>query len=303
MHKFLFLCFLCFVLVSNAQTVKLVVPYSPGGVTDRAARIVEKTLTNRLSYNFVIEYQTGAGGLIAANNVAKNTSKETVLLVHSSAVTTNTLNPNATYDLAKDFVPVAKLGSVPMILVTANQTSITNLQQLKQSNLPILYATAGSGTATHVAGLILQHNLKKDMFAVPYKGEGAAFNDILSNNVAMMFVSSSVLTGYTNSSQLHMLAITGSKRNHNFPNVPTFMENNIGGFDRSLNFIVVLANSTADFSILTNIKSALEESFKNKQDRDLYTLAGIELYSQPTANVREFLDEEIKKIQPLKNKL
>ena len=75
-HKFLFLFFLYFSITVHAQTVRLIVPFAAGGVADRSARAFEKTLARRLPYNFNVEYQTGAGGIIAANNVAKNNTKE-----------------------------------------------------------------------------------------------------------------------------------------------------------------------------------------------------------------------------------
>jgi tripartite-type tricarboxylate transporter receptor subunit TctC len=279
------------------------VPFTAGGVADRSARVVEKTLSSRLPYNFNIEYQTGAGGIIAANNVAKNNTKETVLLIHSAAITTNTFNPNSTYDLVKDFVPVAKLGSVPMVLVFNRQTAITSVKQLRQTNFSMFYATSGPGSASHVAGELLEHAVGKYLTPVFYKGESAAFNDILSNNVTMMFVSASVVTSYTNSSQLYMTAITGTQRNSALPDVPTFAEQGIRNFDRSPNWLVLLANPGADLAVVAKIRNALAESFANSQDQEVYRRAGIELNPQPITNVREFLLEEVEKIRPFQSKL
>jgi tripartite-type tricarboxylate transporter receptor subunit TctC len=302
-HKFLFLFFLYFSITVHAQNVRLIVPYTAGGVTDRSARVIEKTLTRRLPYSFTIEYQTGAGGIIAANTVAKNSTKETVLLIHSSSIVTNLLDPNSAYDLLNDFVPVAMVGSVPMVLVTNRQTGIVNLKQLKHTDLPLFYATAGPGTALHVAGQRLQQSLNINITPVPYRGESAAFNDILSNNVTMMFASLSMLTGYTNSTQISMIAITGNQRNADLPKIPTFSEQGVQGLDRSPNWLVLLANQGADSTVVSRIRSALEESFKDPQDQALYLRAGVEINRKPTTNVQEFLTEEIKKVKPLKSKL
>ena len=302
-HKFFLLFLFCFSTAVNSQTVKLVVPFSAGGIVDRAARSIEKTLANRLPYNFNVEYQLGAAGIIAANNVAKNYSKETVLLLHSSAIATNTFNPNSTYDLIKDFVPVAKLGSVPMVLIFNRQTGITNVKQLRQTNVPMFYATSGPGSASHVAGELLENAVGKDLTPVFYKGESAAFNDILSNSVTMMFVSASVITSYTNSSQLYITAITGTHRNPALPDVPTFVEQGIRNFDRSPNWIVVMANPGADLAVVTKIKNTLADSFNTPQDQEVYRRAGIELNPQPITNVREFLLEEVEKIRPFHSKL
>lgn len=302
-HKFFLLLLFCFSTAVNSQTVKLVVPFSAGGIVDRVARAIEKTLANRLPYNINVEYQPGAAGIIAANNIAKNHSKETVLLLHSSAIATNTFNPNSTYDLVKDFVPVAKLGSVPTVLVINRQTGISDIKKLKQSNSPIFYAATGLGSTGHVAGELLKNAIEKDLIPVFYKGESNALADVLSNIVPMMFVSAGVVTGYTSSTQIAIIATAGTQRHTAFPDVPTFIEQGIRGFERSPNWIVVLANPGADRAVVTKIKNALVDSFNTPQDQEVYRRAGIELDPQPITNVREFLLEEVEKIRPFQSKL
>jgi tripartite-type tricarboxylate transporter receptor subunit TctC len=290
-------------MTCQAQNISLVVPYTPGGVTDQMARALEKTLSHKLSYNIVVEYQTGAGGIIAANNVAKNTSKDTVLLIHSSAIATNTFNPNSTYNLIQDFVPVAKLGSVPLVLVANPQSAVASVKQLKQPGVPSFYASAGAGTANHIAGEILQQQLNKELSPVFYKGETLALTDVLYNHVPMMFASVSVIAGYASSGQLSMLAITGTQRNSKLPMVPTFAEQGIRGFERSPNWLVLLSNAGADTAIISKIQTALNESFANSQDQERYQRAGVDPNRQPTANVREFLVEEIEKARIMQARL
>jgi tripartite-type tricarboxylate transporter receptor subunit TctC len=302
-HKFFLFLLFCFSTAVSSQTIKLVVPFSAGGIVDRVARGIEKTLANRLPYNLNVEYQLGAAGIIAANNVAKNHSKETVLLLHSSAIATNTFNPNSTYDLVKDFVPVARLGSVPTVLVINRQTGISDIKKLKQVNSPIFYAATGPGSTGHVAGELLKNAIDKDLIPVFYKGESNALADVLSNNVPMMFVSAGVVTGYASSTQIAIIAIAGTQRNIAFPDVPTFVEQGIRGFDRSPNWIVILANPGADPVVITKIKNAIAQSFDSPQDQEVYRRAGIELNPQPITNVREFLLEEVEKIRPFRSKL
>jgi tripartite-type tricarboxylate transporter receptor subunit TctC len=302
-HKFFLFLLFCFSTAVSSQTIKLVVPFSAGGIVDRVARGIEKTLANRLPYNLNVEYQLGAAGIIAANNVAKNHSKETVLLLHSSAIATNTFNPNSMYDLSKDFLPVARLGSVPTVLVINRQTGISDIKKLKQFKSPIFYAATGPGSTGHVAGELLKNAIDKDMIPVFYKGESNALADVLSNNVPMMFVSAGVVTGYTSSTQIAIIAIAGTQRNITFPDVPTFVEQGIRGFDRSPNWIVILANPGADPVVITKIKNAITQSFDSPQDQEVYRLAGIELNPRPITNVREFLLEEVEKIRPFQSKL
>ena len=290
-------------MACQAQNILLIVPYAPGGVSDQMARALEKTLSNRLSYNIIVEYQTGAGGIIAANNVAKNSSKDTVLLIHSSAIATNTFNPNSTYNLIQDFVPVAKLGSVPLVLVANPQSVVSSIKQLKQLGIPSFYASNGTGSANHIAGEILQQQLNKELTPVFYKGETTALTDVLSNNVPMMFASVGVITGYARSGQLSMLAITGTQRNSKLSTIPTFAEQGIRGFERSPNWLVLLANAGADPVIISKIQTALAESFANSQDQERYQHAGVDPNRRPTVAVREFLVEEIEKARLMQARL
>lgn len=289
--------------VVPAQTVTIIVPYTAGGAADVAARTLEKTLSKRLSYNFVVEYQIGAGGIIAANNVAKNHNKENVLLLHSSAIATNSFNPNSTYNLLQDFIPVAKLGSVPMVLVSSNNSNLYSVKQLRSLKESSFYGSGGVGTAGHVAGEILQQQINQNLLPVFYKGELTALNDVLTNIIPMMFVSISTATNYAKSNQIKLLAVTGTQRSKKIPTVPTFAEQGIKNFERSPSWFVVLANPGADVEVIRKIKAAVIDSFNNAQDIDLYDRAGVELNSQPVAAVLEFLAEEIEKIRPFQSKL
>jgi tripartite-type tricarboxylate transporter receptor subunit TctC len=302
-NKFLLILLFCVSTAVCSQTVRLIVPFSTGGIVDRSARLLEKNLSNQLPYNFVVETRTGAGGIIAANYVAKHHTKETVLLLHSSAIATNTFNPNSTYDLGKDFVTVAKLGFVPMALVVNPNSKVSSIKALKNLKEPTFYGSGGVGTATHVAGELLQLQINQELSPVVYNGEYAALTDVLSNNIPMMFASVSTVISHANSPQLSILATTGTQRNSALPDVPTFAEQGIRNFDRSPNWIVVLANPGADPMIVAKIRTALAESFASPQDQEVYRRTGLELNRQPISNVREFLLEEVEKIRPFHSKL
>jgi tripartite-type tricarboxylate transporter receptor subunit TctC len=300
MFKFILSLLFCVCTITNAQTVQIVVPFVAGGGADRAARALEKNLTKRVPYNFIIEYQLGAGGIIASNNVAKNYSKDVVLLVHSAAIATNASNPNSTYNLTRDFIPVAKFGSVPMVLIANRHSTILTIKDLKSLKNPTFYATGGVGTANHVAGELLSLSINQDLTPVFYKGESAALNDILSNNVPMMFISASTVPNFSN---ISILAITGTQRNTRLPDVPTFTEQGVRGFERSPNWLVVLASPGSDQSIISQIKTALSESYVDNQDIELYNRTGIDITRQPVTHVTEFLAEEIQRIQKLQARM
>jgi tripartite-type tricarboxylate transporter receptor subunit TctC len=286
-----------------AQTVKLVVPFAAGGTADRTARVLERSLTAKLPYNFVIEYRTGAGGLIAANTVARITAKENVLLLHSTAIAINTFNPNANYDLSQDFVPVAKLGFAPMALIANPQRKLQSLKDLKGAADPMFYAAGGQGTAGHIAGELLAQALNRQLIPVWYKGESPAVTDVLNNTVGMMIVSISSVIGHANSGNLDFVAVTGRQRSPDLPNTATFEEQGIKVFDRSTNWLVLLANHSADAAVIKQIQTALSKIFADPADQALLRRAGIEPDPMPTAKVAEFLTEEVERVKPFSAKL
>jgi tripartite-type tricarboxylate transporter receptor subunit TctC len=284
--------------MAYADTIKIIVPFAPGGAADQAARATERILTNHTAHTYVVEYKAGAGGSIAANYVAKNKSTETVLLVHSTAVVINSLAPDATYSL-NDFVPVSSLGSVPMALVTNPNSKIANIKALLKTTDPVFYGSSGVGTATHISGEIFAAETGLNMIHVPYKGEAAAFADILGNNLTVMFTSISV----AHNQNVNALAVTNTKRNPAFPNAPTLREVGIKGFDVSPYWLVLLANTTADPKIVAEVNAAMVAGLKNPEEMEYFTKAGIDINSKAPYNTQQFLVAEQQRMRKVLDKV
>lgn len=290
--------------VAHAELVKIVVPFAPGGAADLTARSLERVLTRRLpEHNFVVEYQAGAGGVIGANAVAKNKNKETVLMIHSLALIINSTNNNATYNLFQDFIPVATLGSLHLVLVTHKKSNTNTMSKLTSSKSPVFFGSSGVGTATHVAGELFGKQAKLDVVHVPYKGEGAALTDILSNNLNILFTGVGVIQSHSNSDVLQILAVSGTRRQPSLPGVPTLAEQGIQGFESSPNWLVLLANSTADAKILSLIQDAIAESLKNPEDADSFAKSGVDIERKNLFNTQQFLITEQQKIQKMLDKI
>jgi tripartite-type tricarboxylate transporter receptor subunit TctC len=281
---------------AQAETIRIVVPFAPGGAADQAARVLERALTTHTQNMYVIEYRAGAGGAIGANYVAKSRGSDTILLIHSLAVVVNSLQADSVYSLT-EFEPVATLGTVQLALITNPKSAVNTMPKLLATREPVFFGSSGTGAATHVAGELFGINAGINMIHVPYRGEAAALTDILSNNITALFTA----VGVARDQPVTVLAVTGTRRNREFPTVPTLQEQGIRGFEVSPNWLVLLANTTADTRTLAVIRAALSRALA--EDPDLFTRIGVDTDRQQLYNTQPFMNSERHRVQKILSKI
>lgn len=286
-------------LIANAQSVKIIVPYAPGGPADQIARAIQINLSKRLPYNFQVEHHLGAGGLIASRYVATYRGPDTLLLVHSPAIISGSFNDDAGYNLQQDFLPVFNLGYTPMVLITNAKSPYTSIDKILKSDKPMFFGVAGQGGSLQLAGETFRRQTKKDMTAVPYKGDAAAFNDILTNSLSFTFSNVSTIQGMADSNQIVILGITGSQRSPRLPSVPTLAEQGIKGFETSPNWMSLFTTKSADPELINIVKKELAESYKDPVESQSYLKAGIDIDTKTLLNAPEFIKSETTRIQRL----
>ena len=297
MKKFLLTLFLVCGF-AHADTVKLVVPFAPGGAADQTARVIERSLMTRTKHTYIIENRAGAGGAVGAMYVAKNKSNETVLLIHSLALVVNSLMPDAGFSLT-DFTPVMRLGSLQLALATNPKSSVNTMDKLLKTTDPVFFGSSGIASATHLAGELFGQSTGRNMVHVPYKGEALALNDILGNNLMLLFTAVSVTQGQN----VKVLAVSGLKRSAVYPDVPTFNELGIKTFDSSPNWLVLLANPTADPKIVAEVQSALAEAMKSPDEVEGFVRAGVDIERKTPYNTQQFMLVEQNKVRRLLEKV
>jgi tripartite-type tricarboxylate transporter receptor subunit TctC len=281
---------------AQAETIKIVVPFAPGGVTDQAARVLAQALTAQTANNYIVEYHVGAGGAVGASYVAKNRGSDTVLMIQSLAVVVNSLPADATYSLT-DFEPVATLGTVPMALITNPKSTVNTMPKLLATREPVFFGSSGNGAANHFAGELFGISTGLNMVHVPYKGEAPALVDIIGNNVTVMFTTLSA----AKSQPVTILAVTGTRRNREFPQVSTLQEQGVRGFEVSPNWVVLLANPTADPRTLAVVRAALNRALA--EEPELFARAGIDTDRQQLYNTQQFMNSERQRIQKILSKI
>lgn len=228
--------------VSPAQTypakpIRIIVPQAPGGGNDTIARLVGHRMSQTMKQQVVIENRAGAGGLLAAEAVAKAPPDGYTLLLGN--VATLTIIPNVQkkvpYDPFKDFAPVSLIASAPLLVVVHPSLPVTSVKQLialaKAKPGQLNYASNGIGSSTHLATELFKVMTKTDMTHVPYKGLAPATTDILSGQVQVMFSSAVAMLPHVKGGRLRALAMTGSARSKSIPDIPTVAEAGVRDYE------------------------------------------------------------------------
>jgi tripartite-type tricarboxylate transporter receptor subunit TctC len=212
------------------RTITLVVPFAAGGSTDVVARVIAQKMGDELGQQIVVENVAGAGGNLGADRVARAEPDGYTILM--GTVATHALNPlilkTKPYDPEKDFAPISLLVVVPNVLVVNPQLPVNTVADLialvKAEPDKYAYASSGNGTPLHLSGELFKAMTGISMQHVPYKGSGPALNDLLGNQVSIMFDNLPSSSGHIKSGTLKALGVTTAERASSFPDIPTIAE-------------------------------------------------------------------------------
>lgn len=219
-----------------ARPIRLIVPFGPGGSADIVARLVSAEAGKRLSQPVVVENRPGADGNIAAEQVARSPADGYVLLLGTSTLAiVRTLSPNLTYDLQRDLAPVINLGGGAFVMAVNAQSPLKSVRDLigflkarpNQAN----FASAASGSSTHLAGALFNATAGLDVVHVGYKSEPQALSALLANEVQFVVASYTATASFLQGGKLRAIAVTSSGRMRALPEVPTVAESGLQGFD------------------------------------------------------------------------
>lgn len=227
--------------VAHAQSypsrpIKIEVPFAPGGSQDVVIRLVSQKVAASLGQPLVVENKAGAGGIIAAETVAKAVPDGYTLLMATGGQVSvaSALQAKLNYDPQKDLVPVVQLIETPMVLVVPESTQAANVAEFiavaKRKPGMLTFASTGNGTISHLTGEAFKHAAGIDILHVPYKGAAQGLTDLLAGQVSAMFTSAASAQAYLSSKRLRALAVATTVRLPVLPTVPTFTEAGLKGF-------------------------------------------------------------------------
>jgi len=219
-----------------AKPVRIVVGFTPGGGNDVISRLVANNLTAVFGRQFVVENRPGAGGMIAAELVAKSPPDGYTLFL--AGVATHGINPNlqknVPYDPVRDFDPVCLMASAPALLAVHPSLPVRTVKQFiafaKARPGQLNYASSGHGSSSQLAAELFNSMAGTKIQHVPYKGIGAASTDLLSGQVQVMFNAAAALLVHTRSGRMRALGIGSLQRIPAIPDIPTLSESGVPGY-------------------------------------------------------------------------
>lgn len=254
-----------------AKPVRLVVAYAPGGTTDVVARIMARKLTEKFGQSVVVDNRPGAATNIGTQFVARSPADGYTLILSTSTQAVNaSLYPNLGYDLVKDFVAISAVATSPSILTVHPSLPVKNVKELvalaRSRPGELSYASAGNGSATHLAGELFKSIAGINLLHVAYKGAGPAMTDLLGGHVHMQFgFNPGQVMAYHRAGKLRALAVTTDKRLANIPELPTMHEAGVPGYETST-WYGVLGPAGMPTDIVSRIHAQTTQGVKELAD-------------------------------------
>lgn len=227
-------CISTFAQSYPSKSIRLVVPYAPGGGLDVFNRPMSIKLSEIISHPVVIDNKAGASGVIGADVVAKSPADGyTILTAFSSQILQPFVLKNVPFDNQKDFTPILEAARAPIVIVVNPSLPVNNMAELiayaKNNPGKVGYVTAGTNTSQHLTGLMLEKTTGAELIHVSYKGGGPALNDLLGGQVQMGILVLGPIMQHIQAGKLRPLAVIESTRAKAAPQVPTLEESGFGG--------------------------------------------------------------------------
>jgi tripartite-type tricarboxylate transporter receptor subunit TctC len=285
------------------KTVRIIVPYAPGGGGDVIARLLAERLTTQLGQNFIVENRPGATGTIGSRYVADAAPDGSVLLLGQTGeiVVMQYLSKHLTYD-PDALVPIVLGADFPLVLVAHPKAPFDTVQQMvaesKKRPNGFTYASAGTGSPGHLAAADLALKTGAKLTHVPYKGGGAALSDLMGDHVDMFFSPGSGVLSQFKSHTLKAIAVASLQRLPVLPDVPTVAESGLPGFSFSV-WGGMFAPPRTPQAIITELNKDINAILAEKDSKQrLEALAAI-VKPNSQAEFRKFITAERRKYEEI----
>lgn len=279
------------------RPITLVVPYAPGGGNDAMARIVADKMSKVLHQQLVIENRGGAGGTIATRQVAKADADGYTLGLGGTGTLAidPTLYPTIGYDPRKDFAPVGLIATSALVIVVNPDLPARSIPELvalaKAQPGKLNYASAGSGSGTHLAGVLFASMARISLTHVPYKGSAPALTDLIGGHVDIYFSSLPPAIGVARDGKARPLAVTGAVRSKLFPELPTVAESGLPGYEAVLHYGIVAPAGTPR-PIIDKLQAALREAVASEETQARLAADGAEPFVSTPEEYAADIDRE-----------
>jgi tripartite-type tricarboxylate transporter receptor subunit TctC len=282
-----------------SRPIRLIVGFTPGTAADITARTFANGASDLLGQQIVVEDKPGAGSSVAGEYVARAAKDGyTLFLASLSIVTSQIINPDPGFDLAKDFAPISLLASGAVVLVVNPQSGLSSVADLiamaKSKPDQVLCANAGIGSLPHMAAELFAQRTGIKVVHVPYPGSPQAVNDLIAGRVTMFFSPASTVIGQIAAGKLKALATAASTRASALPNVPSMAEVGIADFDTSLWFGIMAPGGTPQMAV-DKIANAAEKTMHRPDAVEVLQKQGFDPLGEGPDKFGPYLRREIER--------
>jgi tripartite-type tricarboxylate transporter receptor subunit TctC len=279
------------------RPVRVIVTFPPGAGSDITTRIVTTKLGEALGRAFVIDNRAGAAGNIGVDMAAHAPPDGyTLLAITAAAAISQSAYSKISFDLSRDFAPVAMMASAPFVLAVNPAIPAKSLKELielaKAKPGGYSYATPGTGSSPHMAGELLKMELGIDLLHVPYKGTVPAVADVIAGNVSMALANTLVVLPQLRAGRLRGIAITSARRSSIVPELPTIAESGVRGFE-SGTWYGLLAPKGTSRSIIDRLNRETVRIVEMPDVREKLAAQGAEPHTGTPEQMGEFVRREI----------
>jgi tripartite-type tricarboxylate transporter receptor subunit TctC len=290
---------------AEAQTypqrpVKIIVPYAAGGASDIIARLIAPELERALGQPFIVDNRGGGASMVGTQAIAAASPEgETIGIVDSAFV----INPGLfrtklPYNTKKDFAPISLLATSPLVLVVHPSVAANGLQEFialaKAQPGKINFASAGLGTAVHLAGEQLRQAAEIDTLHVPYRGGGPAITDLIGGQVQMTFATVAAIAQQVRQGLVRALAVTGGDRVAQLPNVPTMAEAGLPAVD-AMPIFGMVGPAALPPPIIAKLGEVGGKAFRSEPLRSKVTELGFVSVGSSSSEFAARIDDEVAK--------
>ena len=282
------------------KPIKWIIPYTPGGITDNATRMVVQKIMEQTGWTIVIENKPGANSILGAELAARAAQDGYTFLtvIGAHAANATLYAGRLPYDPVKSFAPVSLVGIAPLIMTVNNNLPVKDVRELiaytKANPGKVSFGSSGVGAAAHLTQELFKQVTQADIVHVPYKGTAPALNDLMGGSLQMLTDTPSAMMPHVRSGKIKALAVFSNKRVPGATEVPTIAEAGGPAIDGST-WVLFLTQAATPKDVVNRMSAEAAKAINSPELRAKFESLGIESVGSTPDQAGKFLDEEIVK--------